>query len=497
MRLLCVCTCLPLFAAIVESEVGLTGRQSKISCLYASGSLDPQSPKLRLLLLGGLDGSASEIRAQVDRFESSRYRNKFTLAAIPLANPESAKLQFPPPGNAYAEHTESHYLWRWIGSYAPDLLLILGPDSAGLGNALSQHDAAGVGRIPSRTIMNLESALSDLEKTPIARSPAHDEILKRLRRSPIEIAKQLSVPYGHELPEAVYIPAVAALGRLRLGELADVERIVAPYVSGQKNSLAKPSGSHQSGHLLFAELARKTSNKRYVELVQAAADMGFDEKGQMRESMPLHNEMSDSFFMGCPILAEAGRLTGQTKYYDMALRHMRFMLKLDLRPDGLYRHSPLDEAAWGRGNGFGALGVALTLTALPKSHSGFPEMLDAFRKHIEALARHQEPTGMWRQVIDHPGSYRELSATCMIGVSILRGIRNGWLPKAKYQPIVDRAWNGAKSRIAADGRLIDVCTGTGKQKSLKDYLDRQAILGNDPRGGAMSLLFSTEMAGLQ
>jgi hypothetical protein len=42
--------------------------------------------------------------------------------------------------------------------------------------------------------------------------------------------------------------------------------------------------------------------------------------------------------------------------------------------------------------------------------------------------------------------------------------------------------------------LIDVCESTGKQKTLGDYLRRAAILDRDPRGGAMALLFATELA---
>jgi hypothetical protein len=62
--------------------------------------------------------------------------------------------------------------------------------------------------------------------------------------------------------------------------------------------------------------------------------------------------------------------------------------------------------------------------------------------------------------------------------------------------LVDAAWEAVKRSVGADGRLIDVCTGTGKQRSLWDYLNRTAILGKDPRGGAMALFFATEMAGL-
>ena len=56
---------------------------------------------------------------------------------------------------------------------------------------------------------------------------------------------------------------------------------------------------------------------------------------------------------------------------------------------------------------------------------------------------------------------------------------------------------GSQLPVASDATLVDVCTGTGKQKSLRDYLDREAILGTDARGGAMALLVTTEMAAWQ
>lgn len=101
---------------------------------------------------------------------------------------------------------------------------------------------------------------------------------------------------------------------------------------------------------------------------------------------------------------------------------------------------------------------------------------------------------MWHQVIDHPGSYRELSCTCMITYALLRGMQGGWLDRATFEPAALRGWQAIRTRVAADGSLVDVCTGTGKQGSLRAYLDRTAILGKDPRGGAMALLVATEMA---
>ncbi len=48
------------------------------------------------------------------------------------------------------------------------------------------------------------------------------------------------------------------------------------------------------------------------------------------------------------------------------------------------------------------------------------------------------------------------------------------------------------SRAAAAGSLIDVCESTARFTSVEQYLQRAAILGEDPRGGAMAMLFATE-----
>ena len=380
--------------------------------------------------------------------------------------------------------------------FAPDVVLVAGEGGEGLFRALEERAPSAVGKIPVGSAAELGSHLG---AGPA--SEAHREIQRRLARTPLEVAEQLAAVYGHELPSVVYIPTVALIGRLRLGELtgdkailADVERIVKPYLDGEPTLGEQPSSSHLPGHLIFGELAKLTGNAAYTKLAQRAADMAFDANGAMLESMPLHNEMSDSVFMGCSILAAVGRLTGEERYFEMALRHLRFMEALDLRPDGLYRHSPLDEAAWGRGNGFPALGLTWALDEMPEGAPGRAEFLEAYRSLMGALAPHQDLTGMWHQVIDLEGSYRELTSTSMIGYALSRGLRNGWIEGAEYEHALERAWYGVKTRVAADGSLVDVCTSTGKQPSLQSYLDRTAILGRDDRGGAMALLFAVEMA---
>jgi rhamnogalacturonyl hydrolase YesR len=123
-------------------------------------------------------------------------------------------------------------------------------------------------------------------------------------------------------------------------------------------------------------------------------------------------------------------------------------------------------------------------------------MVVAFQQHIAALTRFQDPDGLWHQVIDKPGAFAEYTATAMIGTAIQRGIRNGWLEAKSYRPHVESAWRSVSARTGPDGRLVDVCESTNKQKTLEDYLHRAALFDKDARGGAMGLLFATELAGL-
>jgi rhamnogalacturonyl hydrolase YesR len=475
--------------------IGLTTSGAPIEALVTAGA-SADAPTV--LLAGGLNGKDASVdvvareAAAYDALPTSRRR--FRLLAIAAGNPEAQPLQFPPTGVAYRENIESHVLWRWIGTHAPDLVLIVGPDP-GLTDALSQNVVADYGRIPARRVDAGGKILETL--TTIAPSEARQELERRAARSPRVLAEQLARVYGREFKQPNYIAAMAVISRLRLGEQSDVASLLEPYLTGTIDSFAKPSQSSLASHMLFADVAQRMGDERARRLVVRAAASGFSESGELREFMPLHGGWSDSLFMDVPILARAGALTGERRYFDMAARHVAFMQQIVLRPDGLYRHQTSSEAAWGRGNAFAALGQALTLSEFPTDHPAFARLLASFRQQMDALARFQDENGMWRNVIDRPGAYSEYSATAMIATAMLRGIRRGWLDKAAYQPLVDRAWRAILLRTSADGRLVDVCESTGT-RGLTDegYLRRAAILGRDERGGGMAMFFATEVAGL-
>jgi rhamnogalacturonyl hydrolase YesR len=136
------------------------------------------------------------------------------------------------------------------------------------------------------------------------------------------------------------------------------------------------------------------------------------------------------------------------------------------------------------------------LSAMPAAHPLRPKILEMLHRQMAALKTMQAPDGMWREVIDEPGSYRELTATAMIFSAMARGIRLGWIDRS-YAPVAARAWRALAAHVGDDGSLVDVCESTGAGPTKEYYLNRKAISGLDDRGGAMALRAAVERYELQ
>ena len=479
----------------VETEaIGLTSSLDTIDALIVPAGT---SNAATIVVLGGLDGQDTErdrIESMVNEYAGlSGADRSINLYAVPNANPEASALSFPPEGAAYRDNTESHALWRWLGLLGPDLVMIIGADDSPLIPALEASDVAGVEGIPVR--MPLPSSdLVSLIRMSAPPSPARIEIERRRERSAEQFANQLAPIYGQNFGIPIYTDGMALIAHLRLGNLEHVETLAEQYVDGSRDSLESAFGVSTlvlAGHLVLAELAEITGDNRYLERARAAADLSFDENGEMLEAVPNHGEMSDAIFMGASILAAVGDLTGEQRYFDMAVRQIDFMNTLVHRDDGLYRHSPLAEAAWGRGNGFAAIGYALTLSKLPTEHPDFDRILDEYRSYMQILASWQNDDGSWSQVIDYPGVYHETSSTAIIGFSMQRGINRGWLGP-EFENNASRAFQAVLTRTDFEGRFIDVSESTNKQPTSEDYLLREALYGQDNRTGSFAMLFATE-----
>lgn len=469
--------------------VGMSGTRKPIDA-YSVPAQEADAPDI--LVIGGFSGERASTNVVMTGYDAyaNESENFLNVTYMPAVNPDAEKLVFPPTGTAYTENWTSWALWQWIGTHAPDAVVIVGGDVQNIGPAL-REGIHGLGPVPVFALdyeNELIEAMRGRKNVPP--SAAKQALAARRTRTAEVAAAGLAGVYGQQLEALTYIPGMALIGRLRLGQLAEVEAIVAPQLDSIEQ-LTLNNSLQIAGHLLFAELAERTQNPRYLAIAQRAADLGFDASGQPLEAMPFHGDYSDAFFMATPLLAKVGKLSGDTRYFDLILRHVEYLQAKLARSDGLYNHWPRADAAWGRGNAFVALGLALALSDTPATHPAHARMLELFSALATTLLQHQDVDGMWHNVINIPGSWAELSATAMIATALQRGAAEGWIPEF-FDGVADRAWDGVMARTDDSYGFIDVCESTPGQDSLDAYLNRRALSGRDDRAGGMLLYFATE-----
>ena len=472
----------------------------------------------RLVIVADNDRAARAALAAIRWFKTSAprsVRDQWAVSAVLLAYGNDAtpaqQLEFPPAKGFFdhPEQPESRYLWRWTTYQAPDLVLqIRGGDvltrSTPPAGSLAAALAGGseVGTVPAVYGTARETdgptLLRDaLRDAGTRTSEIRSTLNARASREPLSIARLLAGKYPQN-PLVSYIPSVAWANTLRLADVtkddALRQKVLAetrPWLSGERPLFGdRIPLTAVAGTLIYADLARRGEDSAQRLALQGAdeavkvAPTGYAQRGA---------GWTDDMFMMASILGRTGTLPGRAADLDhLASMLISYAGRLQ-REDGVFVHFTEGRIPWGRGNGFAALGVAEALTSLPDAHPARPNLLEIYRRHMNGMKAMQSPDGMWRQVVDEPGAYREESVTAMTLSAMARGIRLGWIDLRTYRPIVDRAWRALAAHITGDGGIVDICTSTGSQPTLRHYLDRPAISGFDDRGGAMALLAALEM----
>ena len=96
---------------------------------------------------------------------------------------------------------------------------------------------------------------------------------------------------------------------------------------------------------------------------------------------------------------------------------------------------------------------------------------------MNALEKYQCNDGMWRQLIDNQKSWKESSGTGMFGYSMAIGVKKGILPEDKFMEAYQKAWIALTGYISDDGRINNVCSGTGQSEEVEYYLNRPKVTG--------------------
>lgn len=237
------------------------------------------------------------------------------------------------------------------------------------------------------------------------------------------------------------------------------------------------------------ELYLLTKDQKYLKLGKTAADTQWGApqgKRATAASYYYHDQglswetrmWIDDMYMITALQTQAYRATGKTVYIDRAAKEMVHYLDSLQQPNGLFYHAPDVPFFWGRGNGWMAAGMTELLRSLPLNHADRPRILKGYHLMMASLLKHQAPTGMWRQLIDDPGSWEETSGTGMFTYAFITGVKLGWLDKETYGKAARKAWLALIKYIDANNDIHNVCEGTNKKNDRQYYLDRKRNTGD-------------------
>lgn len=238
---------------------------------------------------------------------------------------------------------------------------------------------------------------------------------------------------------------------LHPGALDDAGSMCAAMIKAQRAGLVE-------GRALIDRWADYVSSKQFRL-----------EDGTLARKRPMMNSLwLDDLYMSVPALAQMGKLTGDRKYFDDAVKQIRqFSDRMFNREKGVYMHGWIagmtvhPEFRWARANGWALMAKTELLDVLPQDHPDRAFVLELFRAHVRGLAAYQSGNGLWHQLLDRNDSYLETSASAIFTYCIAHGINQGWIDPLAYGPMVTLAWNAVATKVNGTGQVEGVCVGTG------------------------------------
>jgi unsaturated rhamnogalacturonyl hydrolase len=244
--------------------------------------------------------------------------------------------------------------------------------------------------------------------------------------------------------------------------------------------------------------------KEYMDYLNRVGDHILNKQSRFSDGTLARNSprkmtlWADDLYMSVPFLARMGKLTGDKKYFDFAIKQVENFNRYIYDPTtGLYLHAFYNDAntngvaRWGRCNGWVALAQADLINNLPANHPKRAELIKLLLRQIIGFSRYQDISGMWHQLLDKPDSYEESSVTAMFVYTVAKAVNEGWI-SPRYISIAQNGWEALSKKVTSDGQVPDICIGTSINEDIRYYYNRPKEL-NDTHGLGAFLLAGTEM----
>ncbi|OXM99486.1 beta-galactosidase BglB [Bifidobacterium vansinderenii] len=261
--------------------------------------------------------------------------------------------------------------------------------------------------------------------------------------------------------------------------------------------------------LAMAFLYERTGESRLLPYLKRWTDWAMNAMPRTEElgmqhitfGEPHHNQLwADTLVMTVLPLAKIGMLLGRKDYVEEAKYQFQIHVKYLMDPStGLWFHgwtfdgrNNFAGAHWGRGNCWATMAIPeiIDILELEPGDSLRTWLVEVLKTQVDALAKHQDESGLWHTLVDHDDTYVESSATAGFAYGILRAVHGGLLNES-YAAIAYRAIAGLTEQVGEDGAVANVSVGTGMGSDLDYYrtIERTPM----PYGQSLTILAFTEM----
>ena len=188
-----------------------------------------------------------------------------------------------------------------------------------------------------------------------------------------------------------------------------------PLKTNPLRSVIEPLALDDAGAMCAAVIqsVQNGGNKNLTQLSDNFLDFISNKQfrfsdGTLARNRPQPNTLwLDDLFMSVPALAQAGKLTGNQKYFDDAAKQvLQFSKRMFNTEKNVYMHGWVEsmnvhpQFHWARANGWAIMTMVELLDAMPSSYPSRQLIMDQLQLHIKGLAAYQSDKGFWHQLLD-------------------------------------------------------------------------------------------------
>lgn len=275
--------------------------------------------------------------------------------------------------------------------------------------------------------------------------------------------------------------------------------------------------------LLLFQVTGKAKYKKAVDLLrgQLKTHPRTNEGGFWHKKIYPYQMWLDGLYMGQPFYAEYAKIFHEdTTFNDIANQFIYMERHARDKKTGLLYHgwdeskqqkwadkeTGLSPHFWARALGWYGMAMVDVLDHFPAKHPGRDSIIAILNRFAKAVVKVQDAkSGVWYDIVDLPGrakNYKEASGSSMLVYTLLKGVRNGYLP-ASYLSSAKKGYDGIVKEFIvteADGTInlngtvsVSGLGGNPYRDGSFDYYMSEKVVVNDPKGMGAFIKCAAEM----